>query len=225
VLIRVSTLGELVEELRAADTGPPAGALPRQADLAIGQRWDIVDRCFRAWAAQPGLCAKLRNHLLDLPPDRAAAVVERSRETTTHFAWCLRDRADEPFTFWLHEYKPQEDWRPGYADSVHNHRYHFCTTILRGGYLHERYEAAVDPNTELISSAQLLRSTACPEGATGFLLANEFHRIPRATDGTMTFLVKSRQVNPWSLSYDPETHTSHRHVPVESRLDELASRM
>ena len=55
-----------------------------------------------------------------------------SRETTTHFAWCLLDRPDDGFSFWLHEYKPQQDWRIGYADSVHNHRYHFCTTILRG---------------------------------------------------------------------------------------------
>ena len=89
-------------------------------------------------------------------------MIRRSRETTTHFAWCLRDVPDEPFTFWLHEYKEQRDWRQGYADSVHNHRYHFCTTILRGGYLHERYAATINPSTELIGSAELVTSDPVP---------------------------------------------------------------
>jgi hypothetical protein len=46
-----------------------------------------------------------------------------------------------------------------------------------------------------------------------------------AVDGTMTFLVKSRQVTPWSLSWDPLTHESHLHVPVESRLSKLVERL
>lgn len=218
MLIRVSALAELAEQLRDARDGPSVAA-------PLSTRWVVVDRCFQSWVAQPGLRTTLRNHLLELPPERAAEVISRSRETTTHFAWCLRDRADEPFTFWVHEYKPQEDWRQGYADSVHNHRYHFCTTIVRGGYLHERYKADIDPNTEMIYNAELTQRTPCEVGAAGMLLANEFHRIPQAADATMTFLVKSREVNAWSLSYDPNTRASHRHIPVESRLDELAKRM
>jgi hypothetical protein len=212
VLIRVSALAELAAQLS-------------RIDEPVVDRWDTVDQCFTSWVSQPGLRANLRNHLLDLPAGEAAAVISRSRETTTHFAWCLRDRAEEPFTFWLHEYKPQRDWRQGYADSVHNHRYHFCTTIVRGGYLHERYLTDVDPTTDTITSAALVHSTPCETGAVSMLLASEFHRIPLARDTTMTFLVKSREVTPWSLSYDPSTGSSHRHVPVESRLDELAGRI
>lgn len=210
--IRVSALGELAEQLRSAEF-----------DLSC--RWDTVDKWFEDWAGRPGLRANLRHHLLELPDEQAATVIKRSRETTTHYAWCLRDVPDEPFTFWLHEYKEQRDWRQGYADSVHNHRYHFCTTILRGGYLHERYAATINPGNELIKSAELMTSTPCPVGSSAFLLASDFHRIPRAADGTMTFLVKSRQVTPWSLSYDPDTQESHRHVPVETRLEHLVSRL
>ncbi len=210
--IRVSALGELAEQLSAAE-------------FDLSQKWEQVDRWFERWADQPSLRNNLRHHLLELPNPQAEAMIKRSRETTTHFAWCLRDRADEPFTFWLHEYKQQRDWRQGYADSVHNHRYHFCTTILRGGYLHERYEAIINPSTDLIGTAELTRSTACPVGASGSLLSTDFHRIPRAVDGTMTFLVKSREVTPWSLSYDPVTQESYRHVPVESRLEQLAKRL
>jgi hypothetical protein len=209
---RVCALTELAEQLRTAE-------------FELCHRWDAVDKWFEGWAEQEGLRANLRGYLLDLPNDQANAVIKRSRETTTHFAWCLRDVADEPFTFWLHEYKEQRDWRAGYADSVHNHRYHFCTTILRGGYLHERYAATINPETELVRSAELVTSTSCPVGASAFLLASDFHRIPRAADGTMTFLVKSREVTPWSLSYDPDTCESHRHVPVETRLEHLAGRL
>ncbi|SDC15261.1 hypothetical protein SAMN05216174_101296 [Actinokineospora iranica] len=196
----------------------------REIDLTR-RRWTAAHAGVETWVDGPGLRSVLRRHLLDLGPAKAAALVERSRETTTHFAWCLRDNPDEPFTFWLHEYKPQQDWRPGYADSVHNHRYHFCTVILHGGYRHERFDATVDPDTGLISAAKLTHRTDCETGASGIMLADQFHRIPRAVDGTMTFLVKSRPVTPWSLSYDPDTHIGHRHVPVESRLEELTRRI
>ena len=212
MLIRVSALAELADQLL-------------QVGLPLIENWEQADRHFRDWVARPDLRLTLRDHLRDLPPAEMAAVRTKSRETTTHFAWCLRDQPDEPFTFWLHEYKPQHDWRPGYADSVHNHRYHFCTTIVTGGYLHERYLAALNPTGLLISAVQLLDSTWCGSGDTGMLLASDFHRIPRAQDNTMTFLLKSRSITTFSLSYDPTTRASHQHIPVESRLDDLASRI
>ncbi|MGC7098567.1 hypothetical protein ACPZ19_28170 [Amycolatopsis lurida] len=187
--------------------------------------WRALAEPFQHWAARPGLRAELRAHIQSLPPEPASAMIRRSRETTTHFAWCLRDERDEPFSFWLHEYKPQRDWRHGYADSVHNHRYHFWTTILRGSYLHERYTATLDAASGLITSAELIHGDDYPAGTTGVLLADEFHRIPKAADNTMTFLVKSRPVNEWSVSFDPLTRTSHRHVPVETRLGELLERI
>ena len=209
---RGSALAELAEQLGSAD-------------FDLLSRWRQVDEWFESWSTRPNLRTDLRAHLLELPTEQARAVIARSRETTTHFAWCLRDRPGEPYTFWLHEYKEQRDWRAGYADSVHNHRYHFCTTILKGAYLHERYAAAIKPDDGLISATTKLSATECEEGAAGCLLASDFHRIPRAVNGTMTFLVKSREVTPWSLSYDPVTRESHRHVPVESRLSHLAERL
>jgi hypothetical protein len=212
MLIRVAALAELASRITAVPT-------------SIEARWDLVDDCFHAWADQPNLRAMLREHVHDLGPAQAQQMIDRSRETTTHFAWCLRDRPEEPFTFWLHEYKPQRDWRPGYADSVHNHRYHFCTTIVRGGYLHEQYVAEIDPATRLIAGAELVSSKPYEVGAVGTMRSTDFHRIPVAEDTTMTFLVKSRALTDWSLSFDPNTQVSHRHVPVEARLDELVRRI
>jgi hypothetical protein len=105
---------------------------------------------------------------------------------------------------------------------VHNHRYHFCTTILRGRYVHERFTATLDSSGTEITSATLLRGGVCEAGEAGMMLSDQFHRIPKAEDGTMTFLVKSRAVRPWSLSFDPATAISRRHVPIEQRLGLLA---
>lgn len=209
VLIQFSALAELADRLHGVEA-------------PVANRWELVEECFESWVDRPDLLGTLRAHLLDLPAEEADEVSSRSRETTTHFAWCLRDVPGEQFTFWLHEYKPQHDWRPGYADSVHNHRYHFCTTIVRGGYLHEGFQAELDPITGMITSVALQQSATCEVGAIGSMLSSEFHRIPLAHDTTLTFLVKSRPVTPWSLSFDPVTGTGHRHVPVESRLGELA---
>lgn len=212
MLTRLSPLTELAARLRTA-------GCPLSAD------WRAVDGWFRPWAAQPGLREELRAQLRSLSTAQTAKVLRASRETTTHFAWCLLDSPHDPFSFWLHEYKDQEDWREGYADSVHNHRYHFCTTILRGNYLHERYETTIDAGTGLIGSARRRRSTLCQAGACITMLADEFHRIPAAATGTMTFLVKSRPVSTYSLSFDPARGIGHRHVPVEVRLGELADRI
>ncbi|WP_410593260.1 hypothetical protein [Amycolatopsis sp. lyj-23] len=212
MLTRLSPLSELATRLRTA-------GFPLAAD------WRAVDGWFRPWAAQPGLREELRTQLRALSAAQATKVLRSSRETTTHFAWCLLDSPADPFSFWLHEYKAQQDWREGYADSVHNHRYHFCTTILRGDYLHERYETTIDGDTGLISSARLRRRTRCAAGACATMLAHEFHRIPEAGTGTMTFLVKSRPVSSFSLSFDPASGIGHRHVPVEVRLGDLADRI
>jgi hypothetical protein len=210
MLTRLSALTDLATQLRTADF-PLAG------------NWLAVEEMFASWAAQPELREELREHLRRLEPAEADVVRAGSRETTTHFAWCLLNSPGDEFSFWLHEYKPQQDWRHGYADSVHNHRYHFCTTILRGSYVHERYDALVDPETELITSAQLQKRNTCSAGAAGALTADQFHRIPEAGQDTMTFLVKSRAVTDSSVSYDPTTGISHRHVPMEVRLGELAN--
>lgn len=197
----------------------------RDVNGPIVDHWSEVNRQFQDWVGQPGLRADLKSYLSDLPSAEFETLIGRSRETTTHFAWCLFADNDDPFSVWLHEYKPQRDWREGYADSVHNHRYHFSTSIISGAYTHQRFAAEIDENTDLVSAVTQLRSTVCAAGTGGFLLSDEFHRIPEAEDGTMTLLVKSREIRAWSLSYDPMTGRGYRHIPVENRLDDLVGRL
>jgi hypothetical protein len=205
----LSTLADLADAIR--DVG--------------GADWVAIDRTLQEWIDRPGRRRALRTHLHALPADAAEAVVARSKETTTHFAWCLRDLPGEEFTLWLHEYKPTRAWLPGYADSVHNHRYHFCTTLLSGSYLHERFTADVNDTGTAIEAVVRIGADRYREGGGGHLLSHEFHRIPVAAEGTLTFLVKSRMVAPWSLSFDPATGLSQQHLPLTTRLAGLAARL
>jgi len=206
------------------DTSAVLGLTAEIATLAppLSRQWPAVHEVFLRWVPRPGFSEHLRQFVLGLP---AAEVTARSRETTTHFAWCLLDDPGAEFSLWLHEYKPQRDWRHGYAESVHNHRYHFSTAMLRGGYLQECYDAAVDAQSGMITSVNSWGHTVCDSGSTGMVLASDFHRIAAAADDTMTFLIKSRPVTAWSLSFDPQYGTGHRHVPVENRWEEISGRI
>ncbi|GLY65889.1 hypothetical protein [Amycolatopsis taiwanensis] len=194
----------------------------RELDRPLMAHWAAVHETFRHWVERPDFRTHLRNYVLGLP---AAEVAGRARETTTHFAWCLLDDPSADFSLWLHEYKPQRDWRLGYADSVHNHRYHFSSTMVHGSYLQEHYDATVDPESGLITSVAVRSCARCAAGSSGTMLAADFHRIVSAEDDTMTFLVKSRPVTASSLSYDIESGVAHRHVPVENRLGGLSARI
>jgi hypothetical protein len=181
---------------------------------------------FTRWVqAQPDLLEQLRADLRALSPRQAAVIADGSREATTHFAWRLRYEKAEPFSVWLHEYKPQRDWLPGYANTVHNHRYDFSTTILTGGYWHEWFDVDLDSSGEFVRAATSAGSQMLLPGMACAVTADRFHRIPRVKDGTTTFLIKSRPVKTWSLSFDPYTRVSRRHVPVEVRVCDLAERL
>lgn len=207
----LSALTELAVRLRA---------VPNPA-----RHWASTTDVFRTWADDATLREDLRGQLSWLASNEASALADKSKETTTHFAYCLLDEPDDEFSLWLHEYKPQRDWRQGYANTVHNHRYHFCTTILTGSYLHQRFGVELDAAGGTVRAARLASSRVCRAGASGRMLANEFHRIPRAEDGTLTFLVKSRTIRRWSVSYDPATRRSRTHLPIRDRLDQLAARL
>ncbi|MFC4942568.1 hypothetical protein [Pseudonocardia sp. GCM10023141] len=198
---------------------------PALADLAVQLngldadpvlRWSAFDAAFRCWASATDPCHAVRRHLADLPPGAAPPMA-----AATHVARCLRDVPDEPFSFWLHTYRPQRDWLRGYAESVHNHRYHLSSTVLSGSYEHERFDVAINARTGLIDQAGLKhRGTYCT-GDAGALLFTEFHRIPAAADGTAALLVKSRAIAPWSLSFDPSRRRGYRHAPAAERVVRL----
>ena len=216
--------------MNTGDMTSPTAPFPSLGRLAGELRgageWPARYGRFQAWVrAQPDLLGTLRAELRGLSAPDLTWLGAGSRETTTHFAWRLMDEPDDPFSCWLHEYKPQRDWLPGYANTVHNHRYDFGTTVLSGGYLHEWFDVELDSSGELVRGATPAGAETFLPGAVCAVTADRFHRIPRAKDGTVTFLIKSRPVKSWSVSFDPVTRVSRRHVPVEVRVGELAQRL
>lgn len=205
-----------------ADLARQLSADPEAAALD----WLVVHEITGRWlAAQHDLLTELRRRLRVLSDPVRAELAAGSRETTTHFAWRLVHGQAMPFSFWLHQYKPQTDWWRGYANSVHNHRYHFCTTVLTGSYQHEWYDVRLDAAGELAREVTWRGTEVWRPGPVRALTADQFHRVPRAADGTITFLVKSRPVRGWSLSVDPSTNFTRRHIPVEVLATDLADRL
>lgn len=194
--------------------------LRRDADR-VRRDWRYAATLLAGWSESGPAPDRVASHLRGLPAAARAAITERSRETATHFAWCLVDEPDEPFSVWVNEYKDPHRWPATYANSVHNHRYDFCTRILAGGYRHERYHAALDPDSGQLSEVTLRDRQETEVGTVLVIPADSYHRVPTARSGTMTLLVKMRPRFTHSISYDPASRTTQVHIPIEARVDEL----
>ncbi|RJQ73056.1 hypothetical protein D5S17_25345 [Pseudonocardiaceae bacterium YIM PH 21723] len=168
---------------------------------------DLVDRMLDDIAACP---ASARRWITD-----------RSRETSTHFAWCLVNVAEDPFEIWLHEHKPPEDRLPGYGLTVHNHRYDFCTIMLSGGYVHELYSATTHPMGNSIEHVQLKHRSLVGSGDVRHIDRNDFHRIVGVESSTMTAVLRSRPKSRFSMSFDLSSRVSRCHRTLEDRLQVL----
>jgi hypothetical protein len=196
-------------------------ALRHNADR-LRDDWRHAAAVLAAWSTSSGPArARVTTYLRDLPVESQVAVATRSRETATHYAWCVHDMPTEPFSLWINEYKLAGRWPPTYANSVHNHRYDFCTRVLAGGYVHERYRVGWDHDSGRLVSVSLHDRCGLGEDDMLIVPADVYHRIPAAHDGTLTLLVKARPRFRQSFSYDPTKHTTQIHIPIEARFDAL----
>lgn len=195
-------------------------ALRRDLDQ-LRQDWRYAAGPLADWSEPGPAPGRVAGFLRQLPAAERAAITERSRETATHFAWCLVDGPDEPFSVWVNEYKDPHRWPASYANSVHNHRYDFCTRILAGGYRHEQYHARLDPGSWRLTEVTLRDQHETEVGTVLVVPAESYHRVPTARSGTMTLLVKMRPRFAHSISFDPATGATQVHIPIEARVDEL----
>lgn len=180
----------------------------------------IATQILQAWAPSDAR-SRIAQHLQALPAESRDLVGSRSRETGTHYAWCLLDSPDDPVSIWINEYKDPRFWPPTYAKSVHNHRYDFATRILAGGYVHERYDVRWHPDGDQVQAVSLRQKDDVGVGMVMPVEAEAFHRIPTAERGTMTLLVKARPRYKHSISFDSTSNVSRTHVPIEARVTDL----
>lgn len=166
------------------------------------------------------LAARIANDLDALNDDTFSIISSQSRETSTHYAWCLTDQADIGCSVWLNEYKPMADWLPGYANVAHNHRYEFITLILRGWYREQLYDAVSGPSGSL-REVTLRDDAIFSAGTVRTVPTGVVHRINELSDRVVTLLVKMRPTRRASFSIDIDTGISRIHVPVEQRKSDL----
>lgn len=96
-------------------------------------------------------------------------------------------------------YWPVTKWP---LESIHNHRFHFCATIICGRYTHEEYNVILDDNQVKVV---LNKTTVLEKGDTYFFTAGSFHRVIPSDELTISFLVRGKPVLPYSTVIDPET--------------------
>jgi hypothetical protein len=155
---------------------------------------------------------------ITVDPQRVAS---QSRETSTHFKWlvaCDRARGSK---VWLHEFKPACERRPGFASTVHNHRYSFTVVALCGGYTNKRYRIAYEPSTLRVTSCDLACSEELVEGSTYSMEPDEYHVIDDIEEGTQTLVLEHAAAATVSYSLERRGDRMTKHVPLEVRVRNL----
>ncbi|WP_341280158.1 hypothetical protein [Paenibacillus sp. FSL H8-0537] len=96
-------------------------------------------------------------------------------------------------------YWPQNKWP---FESIHDHRFNFAVILLCGEYTHEEYKV-----TELEMDKveiELTRSSKVIEGDTYFFEAGSFHRVIPSNEMTLSLIVRSKAILPFSRVINPD---------------------
>jgi hypothetical protein len=147
---------------------------------------------------------------------RAAA-----RETSTHYVWPLAVSAIG-YSIVVNEFKDPRRMVPGYATTIHDHRYSFVSLVLSGGYSQVRSAVEILGRDRAGRIREVGQETVT-EGAIVAVNHAEFHRLTAIKGRTITLVVKCPAVKEESLSVDISTHRLIRHRPVESRIGNLVN--
>lgn len=148
-------------------------------------------------------------------------VASQSRETTTHYKWLLASDRNLRAQIWLHEFKPKRERRPGFASTIHNHRYPFQVVALTGSYLNKRYKVGFDGMSLRIISHELVKCEHFCEGLAYSMEPYEFHCLESIEEGTKTLVMELAPVTLSSFSVDQRGDRMIEHVPLEVRVHRL----
>jgi hypothetical protein len=202
-----SNLAALVDQLRNAS--------------ASENDWTMVAKIMEQWVAESNVGAKdILGDLERLPWTTREGMADRTRETATHYAWCLISDPGDRFSIWINEYKSDTARVADYARSIHNHRYDFVSTMLNGSYVQELFDVRWRHDSMAASVTPFDRRVV-QRGDTLLITADLFHRISNIAADTLTLLIKSEPRRLWSTSVDPATMRARRHVPAEARLGDF----
>jgi len=149
------------------------------------------------------------------PPGELGQILDRSLERATHFKWFL-GAGPSAYVVWLHEYKPPEvfDQATSFAASVHNHRYGFCSRVLRGELDVSAFGTPRRPGDPV----RLMERRRVEAGETMTLTHEDVHRIDKVAPQTCTILIQGPVARNFSTCYDPRSGHGRRVYDMQSRL-------
>jgi hypothetical protein len=194
----------------SSDNGFPAlNELPwhRRTDRALFEARELL--------TAKTLAEELVSWLAGRPADELQQIVERSLERTTHFKWFLGARPTE-YVVWLHEYKPPAIYEraTGFAASVHNHRYGFCSRVLRGALEVSTFA----PPSRGDGAVSLVGRHRVHLGETMALTPEDIHRIDQVAPHTCTIVIQGPTARNFSTCYDAPGGFGRRVYDMQSRL-------
>lgn len=98
-------------------------------------------------------------------------------------------------------YWPQKDWP---FESIHDHRFNFCSVVVKGHYIHEEYLVKENQNSNKVE-VELTNTNIVNQGHAYFFQAGTFHRVLQSNEETISFLVRSEPKLPFSRVINPDT--------------------
>lgn len=160
-----------------------------------------------------GLCARVES----TDPDR---IIAKSKETDTHFVWCVQSLRESDGKICIHQYKNLPTGLGGHANTVHDHRYDFLTFMLQGSYSEERYS----PESVLGDhSPAVVRKSSFTPGSIRFVPNELFHRVTDVEPGTLTLVLKAPASKENSTSLDLKTGIRQNHLSWKQRFHAFAT--
>lgn len=144
-------------------------------------------------------------------------IARSSRETTTHYKWLLAKDEQQGTRVWLHQFKPLEERRPGYAGSIHNHRYPFQSMILAGGYTNAFYRVRFEPGSLKMYECCRVSTVELPSESTYSMDPTQYHALDEIEPTTQTVVVEFAPDLAESYSVAESEERVVRHVPLEVR--------
>jgi hypothetical protein len=180
----------------------PAGYMdPQVVELLneVGRHSDLIFDAVSAWSAENLEKRQLSCH-----------------ETATHYKWFVHYHDELRYKVWLHQYKPSAERAVGHAEVPHNHRYSLASVLLRGGFVHHRFEKTPAGLYELAHE-----QCSFSRGDTYTVDWQEFHKLSDLSDHTVTLVVESPVVRHFSEAFygeGPAPRLFYDFVGLRTRL-------
>ena len=113
---------------------------------------------------------------------------------------------------------PPRDWP---LEQIHDHRFHFTSMILCGGYHHEIYRVETDADDR--ARTELAERTLIAGGQNYFFEAGRFHRTVPVNALTVSLVLRSGAVQDHSSAVDLTTGKLVRYYGVDEELRQALS--